>query len=221
MRPNQIPIFLRPASPVVGGSFPTMVGTSTTATGAGATLTYPAGIAIGDRIYVVSYSGVPAAPTSSAFATYQSGTGTLGSPYAIYTRTADGTEGASTAVTGNAATQYICFVLRGLNATPEESFSISGYTNVPSGTSITTPSATSTKTNCWEIIGVWENQNAANTVNSAPAGSTLIKLFTSSQSVVLYYVPQAAAGASGTNTFSWTSGTNNYGDAFSFMARSA
>lgn len=221
MRPNQIPIFLRPVPVVVVGTFPTMVGTPTTATGASGTLAYPAGIAVGDRIYVVVYGGAGSI-TSSTFAAFQSGTGNLGTPYAIYTRTADGTETASATITGSASAQYTCWVEHGVNATPEEGWSgLSAYSNVPSGTSITTPSATSTKTNCWQIIGIWENQNLANTVNTAPAGATLIKLFTGSESVALYFVPQAAAGASGTNTFAWTSGVNNFGDSFSFISRSA
>lgn len=221
MRGADIPILLKRRATATG-SFPTMIGTPTFAVGGGGTLNYPAGIATGDRIYVIVYNGVPASPTSSVYTTYQSGTGNLGAAYAIYTRTADGSEGSSTGITGGSSTYYTCFVLRGMNGTPEESWSgVSAYSNVPSTTSITTPSATSTKTNCWQIIGIWENQNNANTVNSAPAGSTLIKLSTGVESVVYYYVPLAAAGASGTNTFSWVSGVNNYGDSFSFIARSA
>ncbi len=222
MRPNQVPIYLRAvaAPPPAGGSFPTIVGTPVSVAGP-AGFTYPAGIAVGDRIYILQVDGSAGGTFSSAYSTYQSGNGNLGTGYTLFYRVADGSEGASTTTSGNGSCQYICWVVRGWDTgTPEEGWSgLSAYNNVSNPSTITIPSSTSTKANCLEFMIVWDNQNNADTVTTAPSGATLIKTQTgAADSISVWYKQQAAAGASGTNTFGW-SVAGAWGDAVSFMVR--
>lgn len=197
---------------------PTLVGTATTSSGASSSLNFVSGIVAGDRIYVVAY-GAASSITSPAFTTYQSGLGNFSLPYAIYTRTATGSEGASAVITGSASVEYMMFVLRGVNATTqEEAFAITAANNTAT---YTIPSSTSTINDSLQISFCVDNQHASNTVTTAPASGTLVKLDQSAGALLTsatYFRTMTVAGAISATTLVWTTGAA-YGDAFTFVAR--